>query len=58
MARRRRITRYKEQDADEDEDEDEDGENDDIVPAKSTGEANEDGEEEENNKDYHRNVRH
>ena len=28
------------------------------IPAKSTGEATEDGEEEEDNKDYHRNVRH
>ena len=33
-------------------------ENDDIVPAKSTSEANEDCEEKEDNKDYHRNVRH
>ena len=50
----------REQDADDDEDATDgvEDENDDISPAKSTCEPNEDGEEEKDDEDYHRNVRH
>ena len=40
------------------EEQDESKEDEDKIPAKSTSEANKDGKEEEDNKDYHRNVRH